>query len=59
MVLRWGAFLPVRMAMISAQIEMAVSSGVLAPRSKPIGDMTLSNSVVVTPASISLSVRFS
>ena len=59
MVFRWGAFLPVRIAMISAQIEIAVSSGVLAPRSSPIGDMTLSNSFVVTPASMSLSVRFS
>jgi hypothetical protein len=37
--------------MISAQIEIAVSSGVRAPMSRPIGDMTRSMSSAVTPAS--------
>ena len=37
-----GVARPVRRAMISAQIEIAVSSGVRAPRSRPIGDINRS-----------------
>ena len=40
-----------RRAMISAAIEIAVSSGVLAPRSSPIGDDSRRSSAAVRPAS--------
>ena len=39
-VLSGGPACPVRRAMISAQIDTAVSSGVRAPTSRPIGDRT-------------------
>ena len=40
---------PVRVAITSAQIEIAVSSGVRAPMSRPIGDITRPISVVGEP----------
>ena len=46
-----GAVRPVRRAMISAQMATAVSSGVRAPMSRPIGPMTRSSSASSTPAS--------
>ena len=49
---RTGRGCPVRRAMISAQIEIAVSSGVRAPMSSPIGDISRSRSARrSTPAS--------
>ena len=45
-VLQGGTPRPVRRAMISAQIETAVSSGVRAPRSRPIGDISRCESAV-------------
>jgi hypothetical protein len=43
--------------MISAQIEMAVSSGDRAPMSSPIGDMTFAMSASLIPASRNRTVR--
>ena len=43
--------------MISAQIETAVSSGVRAPMSRPIGAMTRTSCSSVTPSAISRSLR--
>ena len=48
---------PVRIAMISAQIEIAVSSGVRAPTSRPIGDWIRAISSSDTPASRSRKIR--
>jgi len=50
---------PVRLAMISAQMEMAVSSGVRPPMSSPIGAWMRASCSSVTPASRSRCVRFS
>src|SRR5581483_2794563 len=49
---------PSRSATISAAIEIAVSSGVRAPRSSPIGALMRASSGSVTPASRSASTRF-
>ena len=46
-----------RRAMISAAIETAVSSGVRAPRSRPMGLDSRPNSVSVSPASRNLRIR--
>ena len=51
--------MPVRNAMISAQMAMAVSSGVLAPMSRPIGPMTRAMPSSETPASCSRALRLS
>src|SRR5581483_1021605 len=53
---REGAWRPVRLAMISAQIDTAVSSGVRAPRSSPMGDIIRAKPASSRPAS---SRRFS
>ncbi|KRD24683.1 hypothetical protein ASE41_02680 [Streptomyces sp. Root264] len=46
-------------AMISAVMEMAVSSGVRAPRSSPIGELRRLSRPAVTPASRSRWLRSS
>ena len=50
---------PQRPAMISAAIETAVSSGVRAPRSSPIGEDSRAISASVSPAPRSRSSRSS
>ena len=56
---RFGARRPVRSAMISAQIDTAVSSGVRAPMSRPMGAITRSRSAGSTPSSSSRRLRSS
>src|SRR5687767_3439445 len=50
---------PVRLAMISAQMDTAVSSGVRPPRSSPMGDMRRTNPSSSRPASLRRSRRLS
>jgi hypothetical protein len=50
---------PVRRVIISDKIEIAVSSGVRAPMSRPIGDLSLARPASSTPASRSLTRRLS
>ena len=55
---RLGTVRPVRLAMISAQMLTAVSSGVLAPMSRPIGDIKRSRSAAAaTPTACRRSIR--
>src|SRR5438067_841535 len=55
---RLGAWRPVRRAMISPHMETAVSSGVRAPMSRPMGAITRASSSSVTPASRNRSSRW-
>jgi hypothetical protein len=49
--------LPRRAATISARIEIAISSGVMAPRSRPAGALSLASRSGVTPRSASAAFR--